>query len=610
MRPSLLSITLARRFSLALAIAVLVTVLFSAADSWGAPPETHETIDQPGKELLDYTARRAHERGYVAPAELGEGDYKRPVFANSRLIIWFAAQTHLWFAAFVLAVPIFVVIMEAIGMAVKDERYDRMAREFLRMSLTAYSFTLVTGAFFAAMLFILYPGLMKYLSSVMGKTFPFYFLFFLFENAALYTYYFGWERMGRGLKKRLHLALGVLLNVAGTLIMMVANAWTTFMMTPGGVDRVGLFKGSLWSAINNPLWHPMNLHRLVANVAYGGSIVAAYAAYRFLSARTDEERATYDWMGYAASYVAVLALLPLPFAGYWLTSEIYNYSQQMGMTLMGGLFGWIFIIQAVVIGALFISINYYLWCGLERSPAGREYAGYVKYLGFVILVCFLVWFTPHTMSLSGAEAAALGGQYHPLLGPLGLMPAKNTAINILIIATFLSFLLYRRSRKRPAQALLSRVNAIHAAIIVAASINIIFLGIYYGYFTDNVHKVASSVPQVLSTLTVLVSCGLVEWRATRGLGDEPGFEWGRLGAQSQYALIMLAVSFTWLMGLMGFVRSAIRQHWHVYSVVRDNSIDAYTPTINRAVEVVSVGTIIFLGAVIFIFRLGSPRDKA
>ena len=73
---------------------------------------------------------------------------------------------------------------------------------------------------------------------------------------------------------------------------------------------------------------------------------------RFLSAKTDEERAHYDWMGYIAMALGVAFLIPLPFAGYWLMREVYAYRQQMGITLMGGLLAWLFIIQATMIGIL------------------------------------------------------------------------------------------------------------------------------------------------------------------------------------------------------------------------------------------------------------------
>ena len=57
-------------------------------------------------------------------------------------------------------------------------------------------------------------------------------------------------------------------------------------------------------------------------------------------------------MGYVGNFIAISALLPLPFAGYWLGSEIYAFRAQMGMVLMGGAFSWLFIIQAVLIGML------------------------------------------------------------------------------------------------------------------------------------------------------------------------------------------------------------------------------------------------------------------
>ena len=73
---------------------------------------------------------------------------------------------------------------------------------------------------------------------------------------------------------------------------------------------MGALKGSVWAAINNFTWMPINIHRLIANIVFGGTIAAAYAAFRFLSATTDEERARYDWMGYIGNFVA-LAAIPL-----------------------------------------------------------------------------------------------------------------------------------------------------------------------------------------------------------------------------------------------------------------------------------------------------------
>lgn len=541
--------------------------------------------------------------------KLTAGDYPQVKWINGRILVWMAAQIHLWFAAFVLAVPIFVFVIELIGMFTHDERYDRMAYEFIKVSLSAYSVTAVVGGLLAFSLFIFYPDFFKYMASIFSPSMLAYAFLFFAESASLYIYYYGWHAMRHGFLKWAHLSIGLILNAAGTALMFLANAWVSFMMSPHGVDAAGVPDGNIWHAIHNHLWNPMNLHRTVANIAYGGSIVGAYAAYKFLTSRTDEEKAHYDWMGYTANFLAVGALLPLPFAGYWLVAEIYSYSQQMGITLMGGTFAWLFITQAVLIGSLFLSANYYLWCGMERSPGAERYTKYIKYIAGVILLCFLIWFTPHTLILKPWELKALGGQYHPYLGPLGIMPAKNTAVNIMLIFTFLSFLLYRRANKVAVVSWAGPGSAVQAALIAAAILNIIGLGAYYGYFTNTVYKVASSVPQVASTLFAMVSCMVIDVLMFRGATEVGPFKWGKMPERSQYALFLLAVSFTWLMGLMGFIRSGIRQHWHVYTVLRDNSPDAFTPSIGYAAKVVSVAAVIFMAMVIFIFWLSQLSSK-
>ncbi|MCK4846149.1 MAG: cytochrome ubiquinol oxidase subunit I [Deltaproteobacteria bacterium] len=539
---------------------------------------------------------------FGAPMAEGSEAY-RTIGVSPRITVWLLAQTHLWFAAFILAVPIFVLILEVVGVLTKDGRYDRLAREFIRVSTTAHIFTVALGIVFAIALFFFYPKFMGYMTDIFSPTFFFYIAIFLIDAVLLYVYCFRWKAMSKGRSKRVHILIGFTLNITGTAIMFIANAWTTFMMTPAGVDRYGVLKAGLFEAINNPLWHPMNLHRFIANIAFGGAIVAAYAAYRFLSARRKEERAHYDWMGYTASIISIAALLPLPFAGYWLTAEIYAYSQEMGMGLMGGIFGWVFVVQAVLIGALFLAVNYYLWCGLERVFGGRRYLPYVKYIAVAVAVSFLVWLTPHNPILSPTESAAMGGSYHPLLAPLGLMPAKNIAVNIMILATFISFIFYRRAPREAVHKRAGSLKAIQAAVMTAAVVNIIFVGVYYGYFADSTYKIISSVIQVLSTLIAITVVSILEFFIYRHARQEWRLRWGEIGDRSQYALILLAVSFTWLMGLMGFVRSAIRKHWHVYGVVRDNSPEAFTPSIQEATRVVSIGTLVFMSMIVFIFYL-------
>ncbi|MGE5125610.1 MAG: cytochrome ubiquinol oxidase subunit I, partial [Betaproteobacteria bacterium] len=270
-----------------------------------------------------------------------EATYRRFPVVGSRVAVWVLAQLHLLFAAFVLAVPIFALIIEFIGWLNGDPRYDRLAYEFTRLLSVSFSLTATFGAFLLFMLVLLYPKFMNYLMQVFSPTFAPYVLLFFFEAFFLYTYYYGWGKF----RPVVHLLLGLGLNMVGTAIMLIANSWLTFMMTPAGVSESGAVI-STWQAVNNYTWMPINIHRLIANVAFGGSIAAAYAAFKFLGATSDEERAHYDWMGYIGNFVAICAFLPLPFAGYYLASEIYAYSQALGIQMMGGAFSWLFIIQA------------------------------------------------------------------------------------------------------------------------------------------------------------------------------------------------------------------------------------------------------------------------
>jgi cytochrome bd-type quinol oxidase subunit 1 len=256
--------------------------------------------------------------------------------------IWAVAELHLLFAAFVLAVPIFAFISSD---RLQDRRSAiRPARVRVHeAALTSFSLTATFGACLTFMLIILYPKFTNYLMSVFSPTFLPYVLLFFFEAFFLYTYYYGWGKVhplvhigpGARPQPRWHghhddrQCLGHVHDVAGG-----------DLGPGGGALRLGR------ESTTTP-WMPINIHRFIANIAFGGSVAGAYAAFKFLQAETDEERAHYDWMGYIGNFVAISAFLPLPFRGLLLAKEIYAFSQTLGLTMMGGAFSWLFIVQAV-----------------------------------------------------------------------------------------------------------------------------------------------------------------------------------------------------------------------------------------------------------------------
>jgi len=554
------------------------------------------------------TAQVADAVAVTAP-HIARADYPHVHGLSSRTTVWALAQMHLFLAAFVLSVPLFSLATEFMGKVSRDRRYDSMAHEFMKITMAAYSFTALVGGALALALFLFYPPLMGFMLKVFRGQVLVYALLFGLESITLYIYFYSWDALRYGNRKWVHMSIGLLLNTVGLSLMFIANGWATFMMSPAGIDSTGTITGTVWEATRNPLWNPLNLHRFLANIAYGGAIVGAYAAYMFLAEKDPVKRAHYDWMGYTSNFIAIVGFLPLPFAGYWLMAEIYSYSQQMGITAMGGILAWLFIIQAVLIGTIMLAANYYLWSGLMRTDRGQNYVPYVKYIGAVIIGGFLVWVTPHTLILTPSEVQVLGGTGHKLLGPLGIMPAKNTAVNLMLVFTFMSFQMFYRSSRIPTSRFAPVGNQMIYALYIIGCINIVGAGLY-GYITPTVYKVGASVPQVVSTLTIIIGSVIIDvFRLKKAENTE--IHWGRMSQRSQYALFALPVAFTWLMGLMGYIRSSLRSYWHIYTVVRDNSAEAYIPTIGQAGNTITIITLSFMVVMVFVFwlsRLGNTRQ--
>jgi hypothetical protein len=496
--------------------------------SYQSPLKQDTAQETPRDEALrqedEEAAEEARTRPYV------EEEYRRFPVVGSRVAVWVVAQLHLLFAAFVLAVPIFAIILEFIGYWTGEVRYDRLAYEFTKLLSASFSFTAAFGAFLTFLLIILYPRFMNYLMHVFSPTFLPYVLLFFFEAAFLYSYYYGWGKFS----PRVHLALGIGLNLVGTAIMFIANAWLTFMTSPNGISETGALI-STWDAVRNYTWMPINIHRMIANVAFGGSVAGAYAAYKFLKAKTDEDRAHYDWMGYIGNFVAISAFLPLPFAGYYLASEIYAFSQALGLTMMGGAFSWLFIIQAILIGNLFLAANYYLWLGMGRIEGAERFQKYIKWLLAAVAICFVVWATPRSIIATVDEIRSMGGSTHPALGFLGVMSAKNTAVNVLILTTFVSFLLYRRGGKIPTVSWARMGNRLQFSIFAVATSLVIFLGVY-GYFVEARIRIMLSIPQVLAVLLAMISVAVLDILLLRKAESVGRTRWGKIAPRSQYTL--------------------------------------------------------------------------
>src|SRR5437016_10123769 len=115
---------------------------------------------------------------------------------GARAAVWIAAEVHLMFAAFVLGVPMFAVVAEAIGIFGKDQRYDRLAKEFTRLLLIAYSATAIWGAVLVFLLSTLYSKFWAYLTAILVVSMRVDVALIFVESCTLYIYYCVMFRLG------------------------------------------------------------------------------------------------------------------------------------------------------------------------------------------------------------------------------------------------------------------------------------------------------------------------------------------------------------------------------------------------------------------------------
>jgi cytochrome bd-type quinol oxidase subunit 1 len=592
--------------------------------------------------LILATSAAAFAAGVEAPP-----DYRSVMGLSSRKVIWFIAQMHLYLGAFVLGVPIFAVVIEYVGYKTRDKKYDELAYEFTSLLSVAYATTAAIGGLLLFAFIILYPTFWNFMSGVFKDAMFLYAFLFFAETLFLYIYYYGWHWMSSekpwpkmviytsyaigavgvvlsvgilfgmfgtypgaiqpfffvlallaaisffSVKslKGFHIWVGIWLNVWGTLIMMVANSWAAYMMSPVGVDlETGKFIGTTFEAVLNPLWVPIGIHRILGNIAFGGFVGGAYAAVKFIGSQTPEERAHYDWMGYVANFVGVCGLIPLPFAGYYLGREVYSNSAVMGNNMMGGDFSWTFIIQAMLVGGLFLTSCYYLWAGMGRIPGAERYRGYVKYLNAFVLVAFAIWLTPHNMPLTGAEISDMGGsQYHPTLKYLGLMPAKNAVVNLIILSTFMSFMLYKRGNmgERVPISQQGRVPKIAIPIVTAACVFIVGQYAVYLYGLDPMEMdLPADRTQYFHTVAYLLfgNCAVVIICGILALKDR--------GILAQYIYLAYTVfAVVLFLGVYGFVVME-----RASPFLRNIAVSQFTELISCIIFVVGIDVFLWSGA--------------
>lgn len=523
--------------------------------------------------------------GVVAYAQVPSAPAAEFPYTGNRTAVWIVAQLHILFAGFILGAPIFVVISEWLGYRKQDPRYDRLAKEVMKVTVILYSMTALTGGLFIFVLLATYPQFTTWLINhfflIFAVVYP---LLFIGETIVLYLYFYTWEAW-KGDKKARHIALGVLLNVIGTITLFVIDGPTSFMNTPAKAEGVSVVEfiqtATLWDKIYNYSWMPLNLHRLVGNVTFGGFITGLIAAYLYMFSKSDHERAYYDWMGFVGNLIGVGALLFLPFMGYLLAYELCDYDASICPYMMADQLSMFFEMQGAMIGLIFLASNYYIWLSMKRIEGVERVRISVLAVLVMIAIPFVMTYVWTVFPVPDPKSLAV-------LLPLVLLPV--------IFGRFVPFTVSSRTAIKVSFLMVVVGNAIwmtpHGFVATGAKlVEELELPSQWGFL--------ALMPAKNSAALTLVFVTVVSYIIYNRAIKQGTIVWGKIDFASQFVLIFLAFSAIWTMGLMGAVRSLLRKYFHTYNLVPDFTVESFTPTLSYSAWWITGITLVFYIVVSF-----------
>ena len=504
-------------------------------------------------------------------------------YTGNRTAVWIIAQLHTLFGAFILGAPIFIVIAEWLGYRKQDLRYDRLAKEVTKVTVILFSMTAVTGGLFIFVLLAAYPQFTTWFINQFYLVFAvIYPLLFISGTIVLYMYFYLWDAW-KGEKKGRHIALGLLLNLICMITMFVIDGPTSFMNTPPKAEGISpqefLESATLWDKIANQSWMPLNIHRIDGNVAFGGFVTGLIAAYMYMGARNQEERAYYDWMGFVGNLIAVGATLFQPFTGLLMAYEMCDYDFSFCPYMMADQLSMFFEMQGATIGLMFLAINYYVWLSMKRIEG-------VEKVRMTILAPIVM------VSLPIAIMIVLS--YFWIPDPTSLAFLLPLVLSPFVLGRFIPYTVSART-------------VIKIGFLMAVVSDAIWLT-PHGFAATGAKMVAevelpeawnflSGMPGKLSAVFTLVFVTVVNYVLYNRAIKQGTIIWGKIDFASQFVLIFLAFTSIWTMGLMGAVRSLVRKFFHTYNLMPDFTAESFTPTLSYSAWWITGITIIFFTVV-------------
>jgi cytochrome d ubiquinol oxidase subunit I len=188
---------------------------------------------------------------------------------------------HIIFAAVGVALPLLMVIAEALWLKTKDETYRTLAQQWAKGTAILFAVGAVSGTVLSFELGLLWPGFMDFAGAIIGLPFALEGFAFFVEAIFLGIYLYGWKRV----PPPWHLFSGVMVSLAGAasaIFVVSVNGWmnapTGFRLENGKAVDIDPI-----AAMFNTAWLPQAIHMTLA--AYMATAFAVAGVHAFLLQR-------------------------------------------------------------------------------------------------------------------------------------------------------------------------------------------------------------------------------------------------------------------------------------------------------------------------------------
>jgi cytochrome d ubiquinol oxidase subunit I len=356
-----------------------------------------------------------------------------------RIAIGSVFEIHILIAGAVSGATQLGPITEWLGYLRKSERYDRLAHAMAKF--TIYYFAI--GTFFATLLIsvllvILWGRLWTIVTSITFWPFVIEAVTFLLQVAGAYLWYYTWDRMRP--YKPLHIAIGLFLAIDSFVQVLMIDIVASYMLTPTQPgDPIQVFL--------NPTEVPLQIHRIVGNLAYVGFGIAAVAGFLHLRTKDPLRRAFLDWAGSYGLLWGIGMTLLQPAVGYEYAKEIQLHAYGAWYKMMWGDLSPEFLLQIFILGLLFLVPNVYFQRRLARAHARG--AGVLRLLTILLVVTTVFAVLPYHMAFTFDQVQA-EGLNRPfwqggLINPFAAMiPYKIAALTAFVVFSLIGLHVYTR----------------------------------------------------------------------------------------------------------------------------------------------------------------------